>query len=453
MSFKSVNPYYLIENASFPSLEKHEIEKILHQGLIAASVWRTFDIRDRLKSVDLIAELLNQNKTQLSQLAAEEMGKPIAQGLVEIDKCIRLCHYYSQRSEAFLSPQTVSEDGFDAHIYYEPLGLLLGVMPWNFPYWQTLRFAIPALVSGNAVLIKPAPQMPQSSLLIERILKQCLPAPFLFQNIFVEVDDLEFLFSKRKLAGVSLTGSDRAGSSLAALAGKYILPTVMELGGSDPFIVFVDANVEEAARIAVRARMANNGQTCLAAKRLIIHESITDAFTETFIHSLGSLKIGDPLDKSTYFSCLARVDIAETLEAQVKDALSKGAQLLFQFERDQRIPTHFPPILLGNVNPSMRVWYEEVFGPVAVLTTFKQDSEALSLANDTAFGLGAAIWTNNIDKANKFAKDLLVGTVAINGQVLSDPRVPFGGIKKSGYGRELGKEGLHAFCNVKTILV
>ena len=453
MSFKTIDPYHLIEKASFPSLDKHTIEIILDQGHLAAYEWRKYPISQRLKSLDKIAELLTQNKTILTRLAAEEMGKPITQGLAEIDKCIRLCHYYSKNSEAYLSPQTISDDGFNAQIKYEPLGLLLGVMPWNFPYWQTLRFALPALVSGNAVLIKPAPQMPQSALLIEQIIQQSLPVDFLFQNIFVEIDDLEFLFSKRKLAGISLTGSDKAGSSLAALAAKYLLPTVLELGGSDPFIVFNDANVEEAARTAVRARMANNGQTCLAAKRLIIHESIAESFIQTFIHTLDHLMVGDPMNKHTYFSCLARVDIAETLDLQVQDAIDKGARIIYQIYRDQNMPTHYPPLLLGDVTSEMRVWTEEVFGPVAVLTTFKEDSEALFKANDTNYGLGASIWTNYRDKANIFAEDLQVGTVAINGQVFSDPRVPFGGVKNSGYGRELGKEGLIAFCNVKTILI
>jgi succinate-semialdehyde dehydrogenase / glutarate-semialdehyde dehydrogenase len=453
MPFQSINPYLLTEPVSFPSIGKKAIDGVLDHGVSAANKWRNYSIQERLKAVAEIAVLLEENKAGLIHLAAIEMGKPVAQGMVEIDKCIRLCHYYIRHSEDQLAPQLISDDGFNAQICYDPLGLILGVMPWNFPFWQTLRFSIPALVSGNAVLIKPAPQMPQSSLLLEHIIKQSLPVGFLFQTVFVEVEDLEYVFSKRKLAGVSLTGSDRAGASLAALAGKYILPSVMELGGSDPFIVFDDANIKEAALIAVRARMANNGQTCLAAKRLIIHESILEPFVEAFINYLDSLKVGDPLDKSTYFSCMARVDLAITLDAQVNDALAKGAKILYQKERNHELPTHYSPLIVGNIQPDMRVWSEEVFGPVAVLTSFSEDAEALSKANDTSYGLGASLWTRNKERASKFAKALHVGTVAINGQVLSDPRVPFGGVKQSGYGRELGKEGLHAFCNIKTILI
>lgn len=415
--------------------------------------WRRKTVIERIQSLSGLVGVLEARKQELAILAGEEMGKPIRQAEAEIDKCIWMCRYYLQHAEDIMTPRSIQDKDLQGLVQYQPLGVVLGIMPWNFPFWQTLRFAIPALLAGNAVLIKPAPQMLRSADLLEEIMSAVLPFHGLFRNLFVEPESLEGILDTERIAGVSLTGSERAGRSIASLAGLHVLPTVLELGGSDAFIVFPDADLEKAARTAVLSRMTNNGQTCIAAKRWLVHKDIADDFLALSHRELDALQTGPPSSYDSFFTCLAREDLADTVERQVRDALDKGAVLTTGPRSSVERPTHYAPRVLTNVQTNMNVWKEEVFAPVGVLATFSEWDEALDMANDTSYGLGASIWTKDNSKALSWAALLDVGTVAINGLVRSDPRLPFGGVKRSGYGRELGPEGMHSFCNIQSVIL
>jgi len=450
--FYSEHPFTGVRVSEQAPLDDREALRVLDTAHQSARLWRNRPLTERCDVILRLADELQKKRRELAILAAEEMGKPVLQGLAEVDKCIFLCRYFAAQAPDWLSGRTVQEQGLQARVIYQPLGVVLGVMPWNFPYWQALRFAVPALLAGNAVLIKPAPQMLRVSRALQSLFDQVLPEPGICRHILVDVPQLPLLLDTGLLSGVALTGSDRAGASLAALAGARLLPAVLELGGSDAFLVLEDADVEQAVRLAVRSRMANNGQTCLAAKRILVHESLAEPFIRGFQAETAALAYGPPEDPLAFFTCLARPELADNLHSQIEDAQALGAGLLWSAKRDSGLRSHFAPLMLGNIHSAMRVWKEEVFGPVAIIRTFRREEEGLELANDSVYGLGASVWTRDPVRGQRMAEALFAGSVTINGQVRSDARLPFGGIRRSGFGRELGPEGMYSFCNVKSVI-
>lgn len=450
--FYSQHPYTGTRFLERPPISDNEALALVHRVAEGALAWAKTPVAGRMEALRRLADALRKSRHRLALLAAQEMGKPVTQGLAEVDKCIRLCSEFADRSPAWLAGREVVEPDLNARVFYQPLGTVLGVMPWNFPYWQSLRFAVPALAAGNSVLLKPAPQMLRASEELQTVLDEAMPFSGICSHLFVHVDQLALILDTGLIQGVALTGSEQAGASFSALASCRLIPSVLELGGSDAMIVLPDAQLDLAARIAVRSRMANNGQACIAAKRILVHARVADAFVRHFIAEVSPLRYGPPEESNSFFSCMAREDLALQVKEQRMEALDSGARLLWECPVPRSVASHVPPALLGGIQPRMRVWREEVFGPVGLLRTFEEEDEALYLANDSVFGLGASVWTEDRTRALWFAEYLKAGTVAINGQVRSDPRLPFGGIRRSGFGRELGMEGLHAFCNIKTLI-
>ena len=453
MSFLSRNPYTGETLSSFPSLTSSQLVEKLACASRAQKNWQKMSLAQRSVILKEFARQLDANKSSLAQLATLEMGKPITQAEAEISKCVRLCQYYAQSALDHLATRYVQEADLRAQVCFDPLGTILGIMPWNFPYWQALRFAVPTLLAGNAVLLKPAPQVPQSSLAMERILQAILPEPDLFQMVFAETSDIPELIADPRLHGVALTGSDRAGSAVAEVAGKYLKPVILELGGTDPFLVLEDADLERAADTALRSRMNNNGQTCIAAKRILVAEGVLSPFLAAVKERLQQLPTGDPLGPDSFFSCLSRPEIAAEVQGQLEDALQRGAEMVVPGGLVPGSQTRFTPTVLVGGPEDMRIRQEEVFGPVMQIIPFTGVEEGLAIANQTRYGLGASIWTSDLAYGTTLARILDCGTVSINGLVRSDPRVPFGGVKDSGFGRELGPEGIRTFTNVRTILL
>ena len=381
------------------------------------------------------------------------MGKPITQSRAEVTKCVFLCDYYIENAKAFLANKIIETADFKSYVTYQPLGAVLGIMPWNFPFWQVFRFAIPTLLAGNVVLLKHAPNVPQCAVELEKIFCTAVGNQDVFQSVFIAIDQVEKAIQNKIVQAITLTGSDRAGSSVGALAGSNIKKCVLELGGTDAFIVLKDADLSKAAKVAIQSRMNNCGQTCISAKRIIVDKTIADQFIGLLAKEISNMKIGDPFDPDTELSCLARPDLVENLERQVNSSLEKGAETVLKGGRKSKDSNYYFPELLTNIKPDMAVYKEEVFGPVTTVLTFEREEQALKIANDSAYGLGAAIWTKDLEKAENMALALDAGAIAINDMVKSDPRMPFGGIKRSGFGRELSLEGIREFVNVKSVII
>lgn len=452
--FATIHPFNNQTIASFSSLtevalaEKFSLAKNTYYGY-----WRSLPVKTRAAFVKKIGETLRANLETYAQLITLEMGKPIAQSRAEIEKCAWLCDYFAENAAIFLQNKLIETDYQKSYVHYEPLGAIFGIMPWNFPFWQAFRFAIPALCAGNVILLKPAPNVPQSGLAMENIFNEVVGRSGIFQTLLIEVEQVETVIAHPIVRGVALTGSDRAGASVAALAGKYLKPCVLELGGSDPFIVLDDANIAEAARMGVLSRMNNAGQTCIAAKRFIVHEAVAESFIAALKSNIEQLQIGDPTKEQTNIGTLARPDLHEQLTQQVQDSVAKSATILHGMDEGKNLNNFFEPIVLTNIQPGMPAYEQELFGPVVSLFTVQNDKAAIALANDSVYGLGAAVWSQNLERAQTIALQLEVGFVAINDFVKSDPRLPFGGIKRSGFGRELAEEGIKSFVNIKTIVV
>ncbi len=452
--FTTINPYNNQTVASFSSLseaalaEKFSLSKNTYYGY-----WRALPVETRAEFVKNIGVVLRSNAETYAQLITLEMGKPIAQSHAEIEKCAWLCDYFADNAAAFLQNKSIKTDYQKSEVHYEPLGAVFGIMPWNFPFWQAFRFAIPALCAGNVILLKPAPNVPQAGLAMENLFRDVTGRSGIFQTLFIEVEQVETVIAHPIVRGVALTGSDRAGASVAALAGKYLKPCVMELGGSDPFVVLEDANIAEAAKMGVLSRMNNAGQTCIAAKRFIVHEAVAEAFLAEMEAQINLLKIGDPTQEQTNMGTLARPDLHKQLARQVEESVAKGASILHGSTANDASHHFFEPLVLSNLQPGMPAYEQELFGPVVAFFTVQNDEAAIALANDSVYGLGAAVWSQNLERAQAIAQQLEVGFVAINDFVKSDPRLPFGGIKRSGFGRELAEEGIKAFVNIKTIVV
>ena len=426
------------------------MESILQKANTTLQVWEKTSLNDRLAYLPALASLLLENKEEYAKAITTEMHKPISQSIAEIEKCALLCKYYYENAETFLATKSIKTDASESFVTYEPMGVILGIMPWNFPFWQVFRFAVPTLIAGNTVVVKHASNVPKCAEFIESIFEKARFPKGCYQNLSISSQEVAAVIANPIIKAVSLTGSEQAGIAVAAEAGKQLKKCVLELGGNNAFIILEDANLDKAVATAVNARMQNAGQSCIAAKRFLVHENIAKDFVDKFKVAVQNLKIGNPLDKETQIASLARVDLTEELEKQVQQSIQMGAQLILGGKRNNAF---YEPTILTNVTPQMPVFHEETFGPVAAITTFKTIEEAIALSNESQFGLGVSIFTRDIDFIKTKISAFKEGAVFINEMVKSDPRLPFGGIKKSGYGRELSEEGIKEFVNIKTVVI
>jgi len=448
----SINPSTGTTLAEHAPHAPQEIGRRLIAAVAAQRLWQAASPRDRAAALAGVAATLRARRDELARLATLEMGKPVAQAEAEVEKCAWVCDHYAEHGPAMLSPTPAPSDASESFVRYEPLGVVLAVMPWNFPYWQVFRCAAPALLAGNAVVLKHASNVWGCALEIERAFASSLP-PGLFATLLAPAAAVEGLIARPELAAVSLTGSEAAGVSVGAAAGRALKPAVLELGGSDAFLVLADADLDRTLDQAVTARVQNNGQSCIAAKRFIVGAAILEPFTAGFVRRMRALKVGDPLDRSVQVGPLARPDLRDDLHAQVMRSVEKGARILCGGQPMPGAGYFYAPTVLSRVTPGMPAFDEETFGPLAALIVAGDADEAVALANRSNFGLGASVWTRDATRGRALAERLAVGCAFVNGIVKSDPRLPFGGVKRSGYGRELGLEGLRSFVNVKTVWV
>jgi succinate-semialdehyde dehydrogenase / glutarate-semialdehyde dehydrogenase len=418
-----------------------------------AAEWKHVSFSDRAALMNKAADLLEADAQSLGRLVTLEMGRPIGPAVDEILKCARGCRYYAEHAEKFLAEEEIATEASRSYVRYEPLGVVLAIMPWNFPFWQVFRFAAPALMAGNVGLLKHASNVPQCAMAIERIFDRAGFPAGAFQTLLIPSSAVAALIEDDRIAAVTLTGSEGAGRDVAARAGRVIKRTVLELGGSDPFIVMPSADLDKAVSTAVKSRTVNNGESCIAAKRFIVADRIYDAFLERFTAKMAALRVGDPLDPSTELGPLATPTIAEELEAQVRATVDAGARVAVGGGRLDRPGNFFAPTVLVDVPKDSPAYREELFGPVASVFRARDAAHALQIANDSTFGLASTVWTNDPAERDQFIAGLEAGQVFVNAMVASDPRVPFGGIKRSGYGRELSVHGIREFVNAKTVWV
>jgi len=428
----------------------NNIPEKINTAAAAFLAWKKTPLPDRIRHIENLKATLLANKQEYAKWISTEMGKPITQSVAEVEKCGLLCDYYIHNAPTFLKGRTIATEAIESYVTYEPLGVLLGVMPWNFPFWQVFRFAIPSIITGNTVVLKHASNVPETAQLIETLCRDSGLPEGVYQNLPIASKEVADVIANPHIKAVSLTGSENAGIAVATEAAKYLKKSVLELGGSNAFIVCEDADLEKAVSTAVNARMQNAGQSCIAGKRFLIQETIYDSFLEKYKNALGQLKMGDPMDPTTQIGPMARVDLAQEVENQVQQSVAMGAVIAFGGTRNE---AYFDPTIITNITKDMPVFNEEVFGPVAALVAFKNLDEAISISNTSRFGLGVSVFTQNIDRIKTRIADFEEGAVFINEMVKSDPRLPFGGIKKSGYGRELSEEGIHEFVNIKTVLI
>jgi succinate-semialdehyde dehydrogenase/glutarate-semialdehyde dehydrogenase len=400
-----------------------------------------------------VAGVLRADKSRFAAMMTAEMGKPIIEAEAEVEKCAWTAAWLADNAARLLADEPVESTATNSYVRFQPLGVVLAVMPWNFPFWQALRAGLPALAAGNLMLLKHASNVPQCALAVEDVFREAGFPDGVFQTLLIGPGPVERIIADRRVAGVTLTGSEAAGAKVAAAAGKAIKKSVLELGGSDPFIVLEDADVAMAATVGCRARNQNNGQSCIAAKRFVVVDSVADEFESRFSAAVGSLKVGDPMDRTHQFGPLARADLLDDLERQVDRSVAMGARVLIGGKRIDGAGNYFQPTVLADVRAGMPVYNEETFGPVAAVIRVKDEEQALRVANDSDFGLGSAIWTKDIDRGRRLAERVEAGLVFINGMVASDARLPFGGLKKSGYGRELSGYGIKEFVNIQTVWV
>ncbi|MGA2268507.1 MAG: NAD-dependent succinate-semialdehyde dehydrogenase [Bryobacteraceae bacterium] len=449
----SINPATGETLRTFEPLTEDQIEDRLRRAAAAYQSYRRISFADRARWLNAAAEILESEKDRLGRIMTLEMGKPIGAARAEAAKCALACRYYVEHGERLLTDEPLEAGAGRCFIRYQPIGPVLAVMPWNFPFWQVFRFAAPALMAGNVGLLKHASNVPQCALEIEDIIRRAGFPPDVFQALLIGSSQVEGVIGDPRVKAVTLTGSEPAGAQVASQAGRQIKKTVLELGGSDPFIVMPSADLERAARTAVEARTINNGQSCIAAKRFIVDARIAAEFERAFVAGMAALRVGDPMDETTQVGPLATPDILEGLDEQVRRSVEMGARVLTGGKRLRRPGNYYAPTVLANVPADAPAYREELFGPVAVLFRANGIEEAIRLANDTEFGLGASAWTNDEAEQQRFIDEIEAGMVFLNGMVASDPRLPFGGAKRSGYGRELGAYGIREFVNVKTVRV
>ncbi|HEY3363433.1 MAG TPA: NAD-dependent succinate-semialdehyde dehydrogenase [Methanosarcina sp.] len=452
MVFKSINPYTEEVNWEYDYFSFEDCEAHINKSRAAFSEWSSLSVEERIRYLTRAAEVLRKNTDIYAKIITKEMGKPIKQSRAEIHKCALVCDYYVKNATEFLKDEFVDTEAEKSYVSFEPLGVILGIMPWNFPFWQVFKFAIPAICAGNVCVLKHASNVPKSALEVEQVFLEAGFPEHVFKSLLIDSRTAMKIIKKDMVDGVSLTGSINAGSEIGKLAGKAIKPFVLELGGSDPFIVLEDADIGRAAQAAAKSRFLNSGQGCIAAKRFIVLETIIEDFTKAFELEVNKLKVGNPMDEDTDIGPVARKEFIKDLEKILEDAKEKGAEPLV-CGKDCEKGFFFKPTIVPAASLDMEVCSVEVFGPIAPLITVKNDDEAVNIANSTEFGLGAEVWSGNLDRAEKMAKRIQSGFVAVNGMVRSDPRLPFGGVKKSGVGRELSHYGLKEFTNIKAIVV
>ena len=453
MSFVTINPATGDRLQTYEAHDAAAVDARLAAATAAQRRWRFEPPATRGAVLGRLAGVLRGRAAQNARLITCEMGKPLAEASAEIEKCAVTCDFYAQNAESFLAPERVETSALESLIAYEPLGVVLGIMPWNYPFWQAVRFLAPALLGGNAALLKHADNVPGCALALEAALKQAGAPDGLFSTLLIQTAEVKGVIEDPRVSAVSLTASTEAGAIVAAQAGARIKPQVLELGGSDPFIVLADADLDRTVKAAVKARYSNTGQSCIAAKRFLVAEAIAGRFVEAFTDAVGALTLGDPLATATHLGPMARASLRTSLHRQVEATRDAGARLLCGGEAVERPGWFYRPTVLDRVVPGMAAFDEETFGPAAAITVAKDDDEAVALANATAFGLGASIWTRDLDRARRLIPRIEAGAVFVNAIVASDARIPFGGVKHSGYGRELGVLGVRSFLNQKTVWI
>jgi len=451
MAIATINPTSGKTEKVFTELSKTELIKKIESAEDAFQKWRQTNYETRKLSMLEAANILRSEKEKFGKLLTTEMGKTISQAISEVEKCAWVCEYYAENAEKILAEEIIQTDADKSFVRFDPLGVILAVMPWNFPFWQVFRFAAPALLAGNTALLKHASNVPQCALAIEEIFSRAGFPQNVFQTLLIGSSLVDEVIRHPFVKAATLTGSEPAGKSVASACGKLLKKTVMELGGSDPFIVLDDADIHNAVNTGVTARLINNGQSCIAAKRFIVVDKIYDEFTKLFVAKMKSVKVGNPMNIETELGPIARKDLLSDLLNQIEKSESGGAEILCGGKRIEREGFFLEPTILANVEKGMPAYHEEIFGPVAILIKAKDDDEAVKIANDTDFGLGASVWTKSKSRVEKFVKEIQAGSVFVNGLVKSDPRLPFGGIKNSGYGRELSHYGIKEFVNIKTV--
>lgn len=454
MAIVTINPATGEKIKSYEEFNAIKIAEIINNTQEAYLKWKDTSFAERAMKMHKAAEILEQNTDKYGKIISEEMGKPITAAMNEIKKCAWVCKHYADHAEEYLKRRTIQTELTKSYVTYQPMGIVFAIMPWNFPFWQVFRFAVPTLMAGNAALLKHAPISTGAALAIEDIFKKAGFPENLFRALILDNEGAASVIRDKKVIAVTLTGSAKAGSAVGSEAAKNLKKIVLELGGSDPYIILEDADLEKAAEDCVNSRMSNTGQVCISAKRIILVDPIKDKFKKLVQDKIKRYQMGNPMDKDCNFGPMAREDLREELHQQVQTSVKNGAKLILGGEIPERQGFYYPPTILDQVKPGMLAYEQELFGPVIVFIDAKDETDAIQIANDTSYGLAGAIFTKNVAKGEKIAAEMIqAGACAVNGYVSSDPRLPFGGIKASGYGRELSAEGIREFVNVKTVMI
>ena len=453
MTLQSVNPATGDTIETFQPFTRAQIDDALERAALAQRSWRRAPFSQRAEGLRAVGAYLREHKAELARTATLEMGKPITEAEAELEKCAWTCDFYAEHAERFLADEPVASSATASYVSFPPLGVVLAVMPWNFPYWQVFRFAAPALMAGNTAVLKHASNVSRVALEIARAFRECGLPDGAFQTLLVPGAEVEAIIGDARIAAVTLTGSDAAGVSVARAAGQHLKKTVLELGGSDAFIVLADADLDAAAKTGVRSRFQNTGQSCIAAKRFIVEDAVFEEYLERFIHETKRLRVGDPLHPDTQIGPMARADLRDALDQQVRRSVEMGARMALGGHAIEGRGAFYEPTVLSDVTAQMPVFREETFGPVAAMVRARDVQHAVELANDSQFGLGGNLWTRDIERARSLAREIESGNVFINGMTASDPRLPFGGVKRSGYGRELSSFGIREFVNIQTVWI
>jgi succinate-semialdehyde dehydrogenase / glutarate-semialdehyde dehydrogenase len=454
MPIQTINPTTGEELSLYPETSAAELESFLQRAHVAFNEWRRTDFKERAERVKAAANVLRANQDGYAKLMAQEMGKPVSQGRAEIEKCAWVCDHFAENGPKYLARELIPTEIPKSFVTFEPLGILLAVMPWNFPFWQVFRCAAPTLMAGNSIVLKHASNVPSCALAIEEIFREAGFPAGLFRTVLIGSKEVEALIDHQLVRAVTLTGSVAAGRAIAARAGAQLKKTVLELGGSDPYVVLEDCDLEKTVQTCVQSRLINSGQSCIAAKRFIVVEPLRAKFEELFVAGMEAQIIGDPLQEKTTIGPLARRDLRDGLHAQVSNSVDQGARLLTGGTIPAGHGWFYPPTVLTNVGKGMAAYQAETFGPVAAIIAARGEQEAIRIANDSSFGLGAAVFTQDRQRGERIATtELEAGSCFVNDFVKSDPRLPFGGIKNSGYGRELSSFGIREFVNIKTVCV
>jgi succinate-semialdehyde dehydrogenase/glutarate-semialdehyde dehydrogenase len=454
MAIITINPATGEQLETYDEMSERDVQDIIGRSHEAHLAWRETGFAERAGLLRKLAEALREDQESLATLMSREMGKPIRQARAEIEKCATGCDYYAQHGESFLAPETVETDAGKSYITWRPLGVVLAIMPWNFPFWQVIRFAAPALMAGNAVLLKHAGSVTGCGVAIEDLFRRAGFPDGLFRTLLIRSEGVEAILNDPRIAAATLTGSTEAGRAVASAAGSNVKKTVLELGGSDPYLILEDADLERAAEACATGRLLNSGQSCIAAKRLVVVEPVLEEFQRHLVRAMKAHKVGDPLAEDSDIGPLARADLRDDLHAQVTTSVERGAKLLLGGQTPEGPGAFYPPTILANVQKGMPAYDDEVFGPVAAVIAARDEEDAISIANDTTYGLGAAVFTRDVARGEKIAAERLdAGSCFVNAFVKSDPRLPFGGVKASGYGRELSELGIREFAYAKTVYI